>query len=60
MLVLRILLPIIALLLVGLGVAWLVTRDRRYLRVAWRVVQATGVLLVAFGLFYVFSRVLLM
>ena len=60
MLVLRFLLPLAALLLVGLGVAFVVTRDRRYLRIAWRGVQAVVVLLVAFGLLYVFERVLLM
>jgi hypothetical protein len=49
-----------ALFVLGLGVAFLVTRDRRYLRYAFRAVQAVLVLVVAFGLFYVFERVLLM
>lgn len=51
---------IVGLFLVGLGVAYLVTRNRRYLAIAWRTVQAVVVLLVAFGLLYVFERVLLM
>jgi nucleoside permease NupC len=45
--------------LLGLGIAFVVTRDRRYLRIAWRTVQVVVVLAVAFGLLYVFRRVLL-
>ena len=60
MFVLRFVAAIAALFLLGLGVAYLFTRDRRYLRTAWRTVQAVVVLLVAFGLLYVFERVLLM
>lgn len=60
MLLLRLFLPVAALFLLGLGIAWLVTRDRKYARLAWRVLQATVVLLVAYGLFFVFSRVLLL
>lgn len=49
-----------ALFVLGLGVAYVVTRDRKYLRLAWRTVQVVLLLLVAFGLLYVFERVLLM
>ena len=48
------------LFLLGLGVAYLVTKDRKYLRIAWRTLQALLLLFVAFGLLYVFERVLLM
>ena len=60
MFVLRFVVAIAGLFLLGLGVAYLVTRDRRYLRIAWRCLQTVVVLLVAFGLLYVFERVLLM
>ncbi|HYC35099.1 MAG TPA: hypothetical protein VEC19_01655 [Usitatibacter sp.] len=59
MLVMRIFLPVAALFLLGLGLAFLFTRDRRYLRIAWRTVLVVLALLVAFGLLYVFERVLL-
>jgi hypothetical protein len=48
------------LFLLGLGVAYFVTKDRKYLRIAWRTLQALLLLFVAFGLLYVFERVLLM
>ena len=48
------------LFLLGLGVAYVVTRDRKYLRIAWRTFQIVVLLFVAFGLLYVFERVLLM
>jgi len=47
------------LLVVGLLVAYAVTRNRRYLRIAWLAIQILMLLGVAFGLVYVFSRVLL-
>lgn len=47
------------LFLLGLGIAFVVTRDRRYLRIAWRTAQVVVLLAVAFGLLYVFERVLL-
>jgi hypothetical protein len=49
-----------ALFVLGLGVAYVVTRERKYLRLAWRTLQVVLLLLVAFGLLYVFERVLLM
>jgi hypothetical protein len=49
-----------ALFVLGLGVAYGVTRERKYLRLAWRTLQVVLLLLVAFGLLYVFERVLLM
>ncbi len=60
MLVLRVLLIFGALFLAGIGIAFAFSRDRKYLRLGWRVLQAAVVLLVAYGLFYVFSRVLLL
>jgi hypothetical protein len=47
------------LLLAGLVVAFLVTRNRRYLTIAWLAVQLMLLLGVAFALLYVFERVLL-
>jgi Ni/Fe-hydrogenase subunit HybB-like protein len=47
------------LLLGGLVVAWAITRDRRYLRLARQGGQVILLLAVAAGLFYVFARVLL-
>jgi len=38
--------------------AYVVTRDRRYLRLAWRVLQVSLLVGVAFALLYVFERVL--
>jgi hypothetical protein len=49
-----------ALFLLGLGVAFVLTRERKYLRIAWRTLQVVLLLLVAFGLLYVFERVLLL
>jgi hypothetical protein len=60
MLVLRVILIAGVLFLVGIGIAFAFTRDRKYLRLAWRVAQGLLVLLVAAGLVYVFSRVLLL
>lgn len=60
MLVVRIVVLFGALFLAGLGVAFVLTRDRRYLRIAWRTLQIALLALVAFGLLYVFERVLLM
>jgi hypothetical protein len=59
MFVLRFVALAAGLFLLGLGVAFVVTRDRRYLRIAWRTVQVVVLLAVAFGLLYVFERVLL-
>ena len=60
MLVVRIVLLFGALFVLGMGVAYLLTRERKYLRIAWRTIQIVVVLLVAAGLLYVFERVLLM
>ena len=60
MLVVRLVVLFTALFLLGLGVAYLLTRNRKYLRIAWRALQIVMLLLVAFGLLYVFERVLLM
>ena len=60
MFVLRVVVLAAALFLLGLGIAYVVTRDRRYLRIAWRALLVVLALAVAFGLLYVFERVLLM
>jgi hypothetical protein len=59
MLILRVFLIFGGLLLLGLVVAFLVTRNRRYLRIAWLAIQIMLLLGVAFALLYVFQRVLL-
>jgi Na+-driven multidrug efflux pump len=58
--VLRVVLIAGALFLVGVGIAYAFTRDKKYLRLARWVAQWSLVLLVATGLVYVFSRVLLL
>ena len=60
MFILRIVAIAGGLLLAGLVVAFLVTRNRRYLTIAWLAVQIILLLAVAFGLLYVFERVLLL
>jgi hypothetical protein len=60
LLVLRILVIFAALFGAGVLAAYAFTRDRKYLRLGWQVGRAVIVLLVAYGLFYVFSRVLLL
>ena len=60
MFILRIVAIAGGLLLGGLVVAFLVTRNRRYLSVAWLAVQVMLLLAIAFGLLYVFERVLLL
>ena len=60
MLVFRIVLVASALLLGGLVVAWMVTREHKYLRIAANIALWVLVLGVILGLLYVFERVLLM
>ena len=60
MLILRVVGIALALLLLGLVGAFLVTKNRRYLTIAWLAVQVVVLLAVAFGLLYVFERVLLL
>jgi hypothetical protein len=59
LLVLRFVVLIGGLFLAGLLIAWILTKQRKYLRIAWRTLQVVVVLAVAFGLVYVFERVLL-
>jgi hypothetical protein len=56
---LRFLGAFLCLWLVGLGVAYLVTKNRRYLRIAWLTLQVAVLLAVALMLLYLFERVLL-
>jgi hypothetical protein len=58
--VLRFVALIGGLLLVGLLVAFAVTRNKRYLRIAWLGLQILLLLGVGFALIYVFERVLLL
>jgi hypothetical protein len=58
--VLRIVAIAVGLLLAGLVAAWLVTRNRRYLTIAWLALQLLLLMAVALGLLYVFERVLLL
>ncbi len=60
MFILRIVAIAGGLLLGGLVVAFLATRNRRYLTIAWLAVQVMLLLAIAFGLLYVFERVLLL
>ena len=60
MFVLRIVGIFVALLLLGLVGAFLVTKNRRYLTIAWLAVQVIALLAVALGLLFVFERVLLL
>ena len=60
MLILRVVALFGGLLLAGLVVAWAVTRNPRYLKIAWLAIQVVLLLAVAFGLLYVFERVLLL
>ena len=60
MLILRVVAIFGGLLLLGLVFAILVTRNRRYLTIAWLAVQIVLLLGIAFALLYVFERVLLL
>jgi hypothetical protein len=60
LLVFRIVLVASALLLGGLVVAWMITRERKYLRIAADILLWVLVLGVVLGLLYVFERVLAM
>ena len=60
MFVLRIVAIFGGLMLAGLVVAFLVTKNRRYLTIAWLAVQVILLLGIAFALLYVFERVLLL
>jgi hypothetical protein len=57
---LRFLAAFLALWLVGLGVAYLVTRNRRYLVIAWLTLQIGLLIAIGLMLLYLFERVLLM
>jgi len=59
MIFLRFLVAFLCLWLVGLGIAYLVTKNRRYLRIAWLTLQVAVLLAVALMLLYLFERVLL-
>jgi hypothetical protein len=58
--IVRIVAILAGLLFGGLGIAFLVTRNRRYLRIAWLLLQLGLLFAVVLGLLYVFERVLLL
>jgi hypothetical protein len=60
MFLLRVLLPFAVLLLIGLGIAYIATKDRKFIRYLKLAAQVEVLLVVAFGLLYVFERVLLL
>jgi hypothetical protein len=60
MFVFRAVVVAMALVLGGLTIAWMVTKDRRYLAIAGRIGLWTLALGVLLGLLYVFERVLLL
>lgn len=60
MFLLRVLLPFAVLLLLGLAIAFIATRNRKWLRYLVLAAQVEVLLVVAFGLLYVFERVLLL
>lgn len=59
MIVLRLILVLSLALLAGLVLAWLFTRDRKYLRIAGRIVRFLVVLGVVVALIYVAERLIL-
>ena len=59
MVFLRFLVAFLVLWLLGLGVAYVVTKNKRYPRIAWLTVQVAVLLAVALMLLYLFERVLL-
>jgi hypothetical protein len=59
MLVFRLVVILAALLLGGLVIAWMVTRERKYLDIARQLLLWTLALGVLLGLLYIFERVLL-
>ena len=60
MFILRIVGIFTGLLLLGLAIAWAMTRNARYLKIAWLAVQVILLLGIAFALLYIFERVLLL
>ena len=60
MVFLRFLAAFLALWLVGLGVAYLLTKNRRYVVLAWLTLQIGLLIAIALMLLYLFERVLLM
>jgi hypothetical protein len=60
LLLLRVILPLAVLLLAGFGIAYLVTKDRRFLRYLVLSMQIELLLIVAFGVLYVLERVFLL
>jgi hypothetical protein len=56
---LRVLLPLAIVILAGFGIAYVTTRDRRYLRYLVVAFQVELLLIVGFGLLYLVERLFL-
>lgn len=59
MLILRLILMLAALSIVLSGGMYVVTRNRRYLRIAWQIVYLVIFLLLVFGLLFLLERYVL-
>lgn len=59
MFLLRVLLPLAVVVLVGFGIAYVVSRDRRYLRWLVLAFELELLLVVGFGLLYLVERLFL-
>ena len=59
MFLLRVLLPLAVVVLVGFGIAYVTTRDRRYLRWLLLAFELELLLIVGFGLLYLVERLFL-
>lgn len=59
MFLLRVLLPLAVVVLIGLGIAYVTTRERRWLRWLILAVQVELLVIVGFGLLYLVERLFL-
>ncbi len=57
--VLRLILVLSLIVLAGLGLAWMLTKDRKYLRIAGRIVRFLVVLGVVMALVFIAERLIL-
>ena len=59
MFLLRVLLPLAVVVLVGFGIAYVTTRERKYLRYLFLALQIELLVVVGFGLLYLVERLFL-
>ena len=59
MIVLRFVLVLSLIVLAGLGLAWMLTKDKKYLRIAGRIVRFLVVLGVVMALIFITERLIL-